>query len=539
MPLMAFAVFFLFFAAGPWLQMSGLRNMPGDVGDARLNNYFLENIYQFLSGNSESLWHLGFFSPFPFVGGFSDNLLGASPLYLFFRSVDIQADTSFQLWYLGSYLANFCAAFYALGRLKLSSFGACIGAVIFTFALPVTAHSGHAQLSYRFGVPLAVAMFILFLQNRRWVYLLAAAGWTVWQFYCSIYIGFFLSLLLMAVGGTFLVFCLGIRVDHWRGFLSDISGDCRAASFPSRVAALVSVALLAGALVLLFYPYWQVTQLYDFERSPEEIATMLPTPQSYFLSDISMLWKSNSALFADLLMRHEHQMFAGALALALAAMGFVVGIKSAASHFVLLLGGGLIVLVILTLSVYGVTVWSIFWGLPLFSSIRAVTRMDLVLLFPLGYLAGVSADYLENFRGRFSAVALPFLVVALLVEFSFVTAPTSTKSEWRERIHRKSATLPEELPPQAILFWAQEDGPPFAEELDAMWIALQRGRPTMNGYTGNYPPGYSYKFGKDPGEIANRANAYAFFRYPENPLAGLSELKGRIMALGFDLPSEN
>lgn len=35
--------------------------MPGDIIDARLNNYFLEHIYQFLNGNAHSLWHL----PFP------------------------------------------------------------------------------------------------------------------------------------------------------------------------------------------------------------------------------------------------------------------------------------------------------------------------------------------------------------------------------------------------------------------------------------------------------------------------------------------
>ena len=64
----------------PFLQLDGLDRIPGNLGDSRLNNYFLEHIYLFLFGNVESLWHPRFFYPFPFVLGFSDNLLGSSPL---------------------------------------------------------------------------------------------------------------------------------------------------------------------------------------------------------------------------------------------------------------------------------------------------------------------------------------------------------------------------------------------------------------------------------------------------------------------------
>jgi len=60
------AAFLLFFFAIPARQLgigleSGIPLMPGDVGDARLNNYFLENIFLFLQGGSESLLNMGFF----------------------------------------------------------------------------------------------------------------------------------------------------------------------------------------------------------------------------------------------------------------------------------------------------------------------------------------------------------------------------------------------------------------------------------------------------------------------------------------------
>ena len=70
-------VFIIALYSVPYSLLSGFEWMPGDIGDARLVNYFLENSYQFLTGTSNSLWHLTFFYPFPFVGGFSENLFGS------------------------------------------------------------------------------------------------------------------------------------------------------------------------------------------------------------------------------------------------------------------------------------------------------------------------------------------------------------------------------------------------------------------------------------------------------------------------------
>lgn len=54
-------VFIFAFLLGPVVQLNFMTMMPGNIGDARLNNYFLENIYQFFAGCSESLWNLGLY----------------------------------------------------------------------------------------------------------------------------------------------------------------------------------------------------------------------------------------------------------------------------------------------------------------------------------------------------------------------------------------------------------------------------------------------------------------------------------------------
>ena len=115
---------------GPVLQLSQFQMMPGNIGDARLNNYFLENIYQYVFGHAPSLTHLSFFYPFPYVLGFSDNLFGSSPVYLLARALTQQPETAFQLWYFFGFVVNFAACYFALRRLDVGSIGSAFGALI-------------------------------------------------------------------------------------------------------------------------------------------------------------------------------------------------------------------------------------------------------------------------------------------------------------------------------------------------------------------------------------------------------------------------
>ena len=172
--LVPLALFAIAFAAGPLSQFHGLSRMPGNLIDSRLENYFLENIFQFLKGNSPSLVHLTYFYPFPYVLGFCDNLFGSAPAYLLPRLLTGQSDTAFQVWFLVGYAANYAAAYWALRRLSCSVISASVGALIFTFALPISGQTHHPQLQYRFGIPLAAAFLISFLEQKNWSHLICA-----------------------------------------------------------------------------------------------------------------------------------------------------------------------------------------------------------------------------------------------------------------------------------------------------------------------------------------------------------------------------
>ncbi len=533
---MGFVVLCLFiisFLAVPFAQISNFTMMPGDLGDSRLNNYFLENIYQFIQGNVPSLIHLNFFYPFPYISGFSDNFFGSSPAYLIPRMLTGQPDTALQIWYLIGFLANFISAFFALRKLAAGLLAACLGALIFTFALPVTAQSGHIQLLYRFGVPLSVAMFVIFLEKKSWRHFLYSVFWLVWQFFCTIYIGFFLLLLLAAVAFIYSLYLLkdgpGNVIQQTAAFIEKLW------SLPGkvRIVFVSSLLLLTALMALLFTPYLRVKEIYHVTRPVEEIEAMLPRPQSYFLSDQSWLWPKNATIFSKVPKRHEHQMFVGVLPMLLAMAGFFPGRKKGNGQAHFLISGSLIAAVLLTLYIGGFSFWLFLYKLPLASSIRAVSRICLVLLFPVSYLAAIGVDKIIH-RFKFgSGFVLAVVLPLTILEYSTAVHPSSPKSDWRNRLDSIEKEIPKNLPEGSILFFAQRNIPFYADDLDAMWAALKHKVPTLNGYSGYDPPGYTVEFGTDCSELPRRVLSYLNFKGHGEDLSLYRSLMQRVVPIGF------
>ena len=502
-------VFALAFALGPLLRMKQLSLMPGSGGDERLNNYFLENIYQFLVGNSPSLWHLQFYAPFTYIGGFSDNLFGASPIYLLFRWLTGEYDTAFQLWYLASFAANYAATYCALRMLGRSRMGSSIGALVFAFALPVTAKQNHAQLAYRFGAPLALAEFALFATHGDWRRFVRGSAWLTWQFFCTIYIGFF-TLVLTVLMLAFAIIREAVKGPGSLGAaLKTRVAGFRDQSRRVRLLQCGSMIAMGGALVLLFYPYAKASSMYGITRTYEQIEAMLPRPSSYLLADGSYLWSWLGKAVDISVLRWEHQLFVGLVPLVLGILGYVWGRKRLHDGMVQLMAASLVGTVLLTLHV-GVSAWQLVAPLPLASAIRAVSRIELVLLFPLGYLGAVAIDQLParlSSESLARGVALLVAVVAI-AEFSLVVAPMTPKEQGRQGVARVEAFLPPDLPSDAIVFVKVGSEPGQVNDLDVMLATLFRGVATMNGYTGSTPPGCLNQYGGDPLEASRRIQSF-------------------------------
>src|ERR1700739_3337747 len=90
--------------------------IPGDLGDARFNNYILEHGYKYLTGKTDKYWDAPFMYPYKNVIALSDNLLGTVPVYSFFRMIGYDRETSFQWWFLALFALNFICCFWALNK---------------------------------------------------------------------------------------------------------------------------------------------------------------------------------------------------------------------------------------------------------------------------------------------------------------------------------------------------------------------------------------------------------------------------------------
>lgn len=537
--------FLLFFLAIPVRQLgieidSGIPLMPGDVGDARLNNYFLENVFLFLQGKSESVWHLGFFAPFPYVLGFSDNLFGTSPIYVAFRTLSFDPSTAFQLWHLSGYLLNYAASYYSLRKLGASSSAATLGAVVFTFSIPVTAHAGHAQLHHRFCVPLAFLYFFHFIDHKSLKALTISLFWLVWQFYCGVYIGFFTGMLLVAMGfGAFIHAKVPIRAATAK-FTAKITTSWLSLPQREKASLVVYWALLLSLLVLLFYPYLQVSKLYGVKRNWSEISEMLPRLQSYLIADRSLYWTMPQGGFFQVPMRHEHQMFPGLVCAVL----FVSAITQAPQLFRApnkafawsLLAIALIVAVTLCFDRF--SLWYVFHWLPLASAIRAMSRIDLILLMPAAVVIAFGFDHIQSRTLKIGRGLILVALAGLLFDFSATSMYTSPKSVWEQQAREKLSQIPKGISKDSILFFSSTTANDwsFNPEIDAMWAGMMSGHKVMNGYSGGHPQnsafGYQYAF--DCSVIPQRIAAYAHFsRDRLNREVDYKALMAKIVPVGF------
>jgi hypothetical protein len=475
---------------GPHLAL-----VPGDLGDARFNNYILEHFFQWVRGTVGDYWTAPFYYPFPLTTAFSDNLLGSAPFYALFRWVGVDRATAYQGWYILGYLLNFLAAGYVLSRLKLKPLAVGAGAFFFTFGLPLLAQENHVQLLYRFCVPLACYSLWRFTLAPRLKTLIYLGAWLVWQYYLTIYIGIFLSLLLIVLFvliPCFMPKCtIRQRLAVWpRSLIRAWS----VAHLSGRISAVIAAAMLGLGFVVLIFPYYHATRLYGFSRSWMDVLTKLPVLKSYLLTDNSQLWGGASSLITNISPRWEHQLFPGLAVVALVLAGIAWRYqthhrKLAWMHFTAAL-----VLIILTLEVRGFSLYILVYLSPGMDSLRAVTRIMLVVMWPLAlFIAWVVDGMLQRLseQQRWMQAAAYLVVGLLVVESIFYNHATYVKADAQARLDALAQQISAVVPVNPILYVAENpQDPSYATEIDAMLLSQQLGWPTLNGYSGNSPPYY-------------------------------------------------
>lgn len=463
-------------------------DIPGDLGDARFNSVILEHILKWLTGYESSLWGPRFFYPFENVLAFSDNHFGSSVFYILFRLLGFSRETAYNCWFIVGNILSFFAAFYCLQRLNFSNFSSAVGAFVFAFGLPVLAKEGHAQLIYRFATPLSFYCFIKYIETNQFKLLSWCAFWIMFQTYCSIYLGMFLAYLLLAVAIS--AFSIKQSFD-FNKLLINLTNE---KSFFNGSSFLILFCV--GAITWLLYQYYLVSIDYGFKRVPFEIASMLPRLSSYLISDRVSISAWAGQWVTDIPMRHEHQLFFGFGVWVLIFYGSISVWKGCIQinlGKVSLLA--FIILFTLTIHVNGYSLYLILAKLPGISAIRAVSRIVLIMLMPISVLVAIGTENiirLTQNRSRFYVFNAFFIVTLLLSVEVIAYQPYKTPANlWVSRQETLRSMLPMPLNRDSILFVTKkEPEPPLFAELDGMILAQDLGIPTLNGYSGNIPPGY-------------------------------------------------
>ncbi len=522
---------------GPHLSL-----VPGDLGDARFNNYLLEHFYRWVLGFDKSYWNATFFFPFQNTIAFSDNLLGSAPFYALFRSTSLDRETAFQAWYIFGYIFNYGAAAYVLNQVKLKPLAVAVAACFFTFGLPVLAQENHVQLLYRFGIPAACYCLWIFYQNPKLKSLTWLVIWTAWQLFAGIYIGAFL-ILMLAVMAVLLPFFYPLPASTAASKANRIllqllfawpSKFQRAWSNATRVEKVaypLFIGILAGGLGMLLWPYFRVTRSYGFYRGWGEVTTMLPRWRSYLFADSSQIWRPVSALFTGVTPRWEHQLYPGGIILALALVGGLFRFQSGHRRWAFANLLTVAILVGSTLYIRGFSFYRFIWALPGMKSIRAVTRIELVIMWPMAFFCAYVIDALIRKDRLWIKVILILAAGFLLAESVFYNHATYSKADAQARIARLHAQLPTVIPKDPILLIDRPQTEPFyAPEIDGMLLAQELGWPTLNGYSGNFPPGFH------PADscsvLPNRIKSYMDFARIADPSFYINLIK-RVVPIGF------
>ncbi|MCB0795662.1 MAG: hypothetical protein KDB88_13080 [Flavobacteriales bacterium] len=472
--------------------------IPGDLGDARFNNYILEHFHRYATGKVEDYWSAPFMYPRENVIAHSDNLLGTAPLYSLFRSMGRSVHGAFQTWILALIALNFWAAFLAFRGFRYDVIIAAVGAFIFAFGIHQLGHLSHVQMLPRFMMPIALLAWWRVLQGvpAKWWFLTVLA--VVYQFWCGMYLGFILCY------GLVVLTVAHALVQRRFSWLKELMNTKRALTTIGAIG-------VGGILLLpLASPYLYTADQFG-PRTMVEVWESIPRPISYFTSDPAAIsWRDlswHAHAEGPTFWLHAH--FMGAVIWVGVFIGAILLLRRSSfakeEHRPLVWLVALALSVLLCIRIGDFTTYGLVHGLPGFSALRSIDRfVQMQALFFILIMMGPMERLFQRDRVRtWLSLALPLLVV-----LDHRIAPEWTARWNKEHSDMAVATVLRHMqeqydgsspaiawcPVRAPIASARHHGGTIAVQLDAMFAAQRLGVPLVNGYSGNYPSGFSMFF---------------------------------------------
>lgn len=483
--------------AGLWLvpvtiMGTDFTRMPGEPCDSGFSSYVLEHGYRWMTGREPSLFSAPFAYPFEASITLSDNFISTLPAFAAFRLLGLDREGAYQAWFLTLFVLNYLCAWWALRKLDHSPGLSALGAFLFAFMAPVLEEVTHPALLHLFPIPLAAAGFVLWARDgsiRAFAGMCAAVAL---QFYGAFYLGTFLSLALAVFGLAWLAVFRRIG-GEWSLFRLEKLILCAAAA----ILSLLPLAL----------PYLETASANGFTRFWREVLPQLPTASDLFLAHPGNLFWGFTSDKSDILS------FNNAIHMGILPWAGVIG------YLALLARGrgsrtvtaALLVPVALTLLCMRFGDFSLFklvqW-LPVFKSMRALTRVVLVdaffIILALLWTARAFLGSIRNPAAAKAAFAALFLVAAadqhntLLAHYGYEKSNRADEVDAvREELARASAGAKV----TAYLPAGSAAGGDCRVTVAAMLAAQDLGKPIVNAYTSWFPKGYGFFHRTDLGGL--------------------------------------
>ncbi len=474
--------------------------LQSDPGDPLFCNYVLEHELRLLiePAYPGTLWSPPFFYPEKNVLAYSENFMGELPFYALFR-LAAPPVRSYQLLVILLPLLCFAAMLALLRRLGVRPLLAALGAFWFAFSMPRAAQIAHLQLLPAFYAPILLLVLQRMVAAPRLALLWLLLALLYLQLLASIHLGWLLLFSLVFLVPLLLLF--------------DADGRRRVTLFCRRHPLAIALSLLAWLAVtyFTFKPYLRAGAELGL-RSWPTVELFLPRWKSWLSVPPGSWYARRLAFFPPgTPVVWEHYLFAGLvfMALALFAACHLLRRRAEARRqqpLALACWGTALALVALSLYMPrfawqgGHLVklhagWSLWWWVydlvPGAAAIRAVGRISIVVYLTLAVAicCGVEAAARRSRLRRPAQAALfSLLLAAAVVEQVQTHLPAFPSGKFTSDVAALRALMPRGCKMAYVSLCPAKGF--FLSQLEAMWVGLETGVPVVNGYSGNFPPGY-------------------------------------------------
>ncbi len=459
--------------------LSGFERMQSDDGDTVLNNYLLEHTWLWLSDRSYpfGFWSPGFFYPTADVLTYSENMIGAAPIYWGLR-LAFDETVSFQLWHMLLFALNYAALAWVLHRWQTPMIWVIGLSYVFAFGLMRSSQIFHQQMHAQYYSVLAIYQLRQFLSIPSIGRCFRLGIFVSAQCLACIYLGWFL---IYGIGISLAMIAL---LNH--GSLLPSLRFIR----KNRLSISLTTMIWLLPMMAFFAHYVRGN---DTPRGYAETCTFMPDIRCCLVGSKASLWDYDWGI-AEAQLLVESRQSNGLILYVLYVLAWFSTARMETGEAKTWIRCSLATCVISIISVVdfgdGNSIWRlIYHALPGANALRAIGRIAL-----MAHLFGVVAIALsaKGFAEIGLGMRWQYLLLALLIGEQIVWKYDSFPKSETYGVARSMADVCSDGDLLYVDSPTEIDS--AGNQALAMWVGLYARKPVVNGYSGRRPPEYPLDF---------------------------------------------